>query len=147
MIRTLAAAVAIASLTACASVPMGTPSQDAALKKFEPVEGKAAVYIYRNEMMGMTSRLEVLVNGGDVGSTKGLTYLRLELPPGRHKLTSRAEFSDSMRIDVEAGRVYYVWQEVKAGGWWGPTSKLHLVDAAIGQAGVRECGLVAAATE
>ncbi|WP_168196438.1 hypothetical protein [Bdellovibrio sp. NC01] len=36
---------------------------------------------------------------------------------------------------------YYVWQEVKMGILWART-KLHKVDEAEGQAGVRQCSLV-----
>ena len=146
MLRKIAAAVAIASLTACASVPMGTPSQDAALKKFEPVEGKAAVYIYRNEMFAYGVRMDVLVNGEDIGTTAALSYIYTTLPPGQHKISSKAEDNTSIRLNAEAGKVYYVWQEAVSGSWYA-RSKLHLVDEKTGQAGVRECGLVAALAE
>lgn len=140
MIRTFVAAIALASLAACSTVPTGPVEQDNALKAFKPVDGKAAVYIYRNEFMAPGIRMDVLINGVEIGSTSAMTYLYAELPPGRHQITSKAEDTHTLTLDAQAGQVAYIWQEVKAGGWYA-RSKLQLVDAATGQAGVKECRL------
>lgn len=42
------ALVLAAALAGCASVPMGDPAQDAALKTFSAKPETAGVYIYRN---------------------------------------------------------------------------------------------------
>ena len=41
---------------------------------------------------------------------------------------------------TEAGKTYFVWQEVKM-GMFSARSRLGLVEAAKGQAGVKSCGL------
>lgn len=140
MIRTLTAAIVMASLAACSSVPLGAPEQDSALKTFRPVDGKTALYIYRNEFMAPGIRMDVLVNGVEIGSTTAKTYLYAELPPGRHQITSKAEDNHTILFDAVPGQVAYVWQEVKMGGWYA-RSKLQLVDEETGQAGVKECKL------
>lgn len=140
LIRTIAAAFSLSIIAACSSVPMGTAQQDGEVKKFAPPVDKAAVYIYRNEFMAPGIRMDVLVNGIDIGSTTAKTFLYTELPPGRHTITSKAENNHSIEIQTKAGESSYVWQEVKLGGWYA-RSKLQQVDAATGQSGVRECKL------
>lgn len=140
MIRTIAAAITVTALAACSSVPMGTPEQDAALKLFKPVDGKAVIYVYRDETMWMTNRMDIQVNGVEIGSTTGLTYIQAELPPGRHQITSKAEDNHTITIEAKPGQILYVWQEVKMGGWMA-RSKLQVVDEATGQAGVRKTKL------
>lgn len=140
MIRSLVAAGTLSMLAACSAVPMGSPGQDAELKSFRPIDGKASVYIFRNEFMAAGIRMDVLVNGIEIGSTTAMTYLHAELPPGRHQITSKAEDNHTISIDAVPGQVSYVWQEVKMGGWYA-RSKLQVVDEVAGQAGVRECKL------
>ncbi len=47
----------------------------------------------------------------------------------------------ALPIDVEAGKSYYVWQEVKMGVMVA-RSALHLVSADVGQSGIRKCDLL-----
>lgn len=122
------------------SVDMAPVESDRARKKFLPPAGIAGLYVYRNENMGGTFRMKVSVDGQPIGQTMQLTYLYKELPAGKHRIESLAEDTASIELDVQAGEIYYVWQEVKLGSF-SPRSKLHLVDATKGQKGVLESGL------
>lgn len=137
----LAAAIAVA-VSGCASVPMGDPTQDAALKTFQPAPGQAGIYVYRNEMIGGAVKMDVLVDGGHIGETAPKTYIYKEVAPGRHSVASKAENTDTLELDLQPGALAYIWQEVKMGVLFART-KLHLMDEQEGKKGVLETKLAA----
>lgn len=128
-------------MTGCASVPMASKSADAQAKTFTPDPGKAVLYVYRNETIGAAIKMPLLVDGESVGDTAAHTYVRKDLSPGQHTITSKTEKDSTLTIDMVAGQIYYVWQEVKM-GMFSARSALHQVDAAKGQKGVEESKLV-----
>jgi PBP1b-binding outer membrane lipoprotein LpoB len=118
MIRKLIAVVALVGvlgMTGCASVPMAPKAMDAQAKQFQPAPDKAKVYIYRNEVMGSAIKMPVLIDNVEVGDTVSKTYIEKDLAPGPHTITSKSEKDSSLTIDMLAGKVYYVWQEIKMG--------------------------------
>jgi hypothetical protein len=129
--------------SACASVPMGDPQQDAFLKTFVSPEETAGLYVYRNETFGAAVKMNVLVDNKTLGATAAKTYLYTELSPGEHTVTSLAENTETLKIDVKAGGLYYIWQEVKMGVLYA-RNKLHLIDdEEKGKAGVLQTKLAA----
>lgn len=139
--KKLIAAVSVTVLFAgCASVNMGDPKQDAALKEFKVAPGKAAIYVYRNESMGGAVKMDVQVDGVPMGQTAAKTYLYQEVAPGKHTVTSAAENTDTLEVDVKPGTLAYIWQEVKMGVMYART-KLHLVPEQEGKKGVQESKL------
>lgn len=140
MKKILFAAVITFGLVGCASVPMGDAKQDAALKTFSIPADKAGVYIYRNESMGGSVKMDVALDGKAIGQTAANTYLYKEIAPGKHTISSTAENTDSVEIDAKPGTLSYVWQEVKMGVLYA-RNKLHLVDEAEGKKGVLETKL------
>lgn len=135
--------VSLLVMAGCASVPMGDPQKDAALKTFNAPQNKAAIYVYRNESMGAAVKMPVTVDGQVLGDTLAKTYLYTEVEPGSHELVSKAENDSTLKIDTVAGKNYYVWQEVKMGILYA-RSKLQLVDDQTGQGGVKESKLTVA---
>jgi len=143
MLRKLASvALILMGLVGCVSVPMGDPQQDLALKAFSAKPDVAGIYIYRNETMGAAVRMDVEVDGKPLGQTGANTYFYTEVSPGKHMVTSKAENTDSLEVDTVAGKLYYIWQEVKMGVLYART-KLHLVTEAEGKKGVLETKLAA----
>ncbi len=140
----LVLASTVSLLAGCAAVPMGDPAQDASLKKFNAPQDKAALYVYRNETFGAAVKMGVVLDGKMIGDTAAHTYLYKEVDPGHHTVVSKSEEDSEVNFDAVAGHVYYVWQEIKM-GLWQPNSKLHLVEAKEGQAGVTESKLVVGA--
>ena len=137
-------------LTACASVEMAENNADISAKKFlPPPDGKASLYIYRNEIFGNTITKQVLLNGIVIGETAGQTYFHLNLQPGRYFIASpagRSLFLESgttggrnTTIDLQGGKTYFVWQEIKAGG----PAWLQIVNETTGKQGVKESELIA----
>lgn len=142
--RLIPLGVALLIMSGCASVPMGDPAKDAALKTFNAPQGKAAVYVYRNETFGTAVKMPVVLDDKVIGDTAAKTYLYEEVAPGTHHLVSKAENDSTLSFDAAAGKVYYVWQEVKM-GVLSARSKLQMVDEKTGQDGVKESKLAVAA--
>ena len=140
MKKLLIAAAVVVNLVGCATVNMGDAKQDAAAKTFTAPKDKAALYIYRNETMGAAVKMDVDLDGKPLGQTAATTYLYKEVAPGKHTITSKAENTDTLEIDAKPGMLYYIWQEVKM-GVLSARSKLQLVDASTGKAGVSESKL------
>lgn len=136
------AALFALSLVGCASVPMGDSKQDAALKTFAAKPDVAGVYIYRNESFGAAVRMDVEVDGKALGQTAAKTYFYTEVAPGKNTITSKSENDDTLQIETAAGKLYYIWQEVKMGVLYART-KLHLVGEDEGKKGVLESQLAA----
>ena len=117
-----------------------TLAQDATLKSFTIAPGKAGIYVYRNESIGGAVKMDLAIDGQDIGQTAAKTYLYSEVGPGFHTIVSRSENTDSVGVDAKPGSLTYIWQEVKMGALYART-KLHLVDEAEGRKGVQESRL------
>ena len=143
MSRLFAGALVVLAMliSGCASVPMADPARDAELKSFKVNPEKARLYVYRNETFGAAIKMTVLLDGKILGDTASKTYLFAEIEPGNHRLISKTENDSILDFTALAGRIYYVWQEVKM-GLFAARSNLQLVDEQTGQAGVRESSLV-----
>lgn len=133
--------VAAAFITGCTSVPMADVTRDAKAKTFSVSADKANVYVYRNEAMGGAVKMDVALNGKPLGQSAAKTYFAIEVPPGKHTLVSKAENDSTLDLVAEAGKNYFVWQEVKMGVLYA-RNQLQLVDESTGKAGVAECKLI-----
>lgn len=131
---------AFLALSGCASVPMGDAQQDASAKTFKIAAGKSGVYVYRNESIGASVKIDVAIDGHPIGQTAAKTYLYKEVAPGKHTISSSAENTDTIEVDAKPGALTYIWQEVKMGVLYART-KLHLVSSADGRKGVQETSL------
>jgi hypothetical protein len=110
----IAAIATIAGLTACA--PMAPAPQSAAAPRIESTPGKAVVYIVRTrpDMSYLTAQL--VLDDQIIGATFAGTYLRLELTPGRHRISGSGEDNGAMTFDVQPDRVYFI-QHTVSGSW------------------------------
>jgi hypothetical protein len=126
-------------LSGCASVPMATLEQDAKAKDFSALPDKGVVYIYNNSS-SMSLAESISVNGKVVGSITGNTYFRFNLIPGKYIINSFASYgSSSVDLNVEAGKNYFVWQELHF-----RSTTLEQVNETEGHKGVLETKLIAA---
>ncbi|MFY0731737.1 DUF2846 domain-containing protein [Pseudomonas sp. NFX15] len=136
--------LALTALTGgCASVKMADESQDAQAKTFQVARDKAHIYVYRNESMGAGVKMPVALNGKPVGQTVAKSYLMLSVPAGQQTLVSSAENDSELKLTAEAGKNYFVWQEVKV-GFIKARNSLQVVDEQTGRAGVAESKLIQA---
>lgn len=137
-------AAAFMLVTGCASVQMASPDKDIAAKSFAVKADKANIYVYRNESMGAAIKMPVIMDGKLIGDTAAKTYVKLEVTPGDHTMLSKAENESTLNLRAEAGKNYFVWQEVKM-GVFSARSSLQLVDETAGRAGVQECKMIQSA--
>lgn len=135
--------VVTALSTGCASVKMADETQDAQAKTFQVTPDKANIYVYRNESMGAGVKMPVALNGKPVGATVAKSYLMLSVPAGQQTLVSSAENDSELKLSAEAGKNYFVWQEVKV-GFIKARNSLQVVDEKTGLSGVSESKLIQA---
>lgn len=132
------ALLSLLALGGCASVPMATPQQDAAAKKFNVPAGKSRIYLYRNESFGGAIKMAVSLDGKTMGQTGPETFFVWDVNPGHHTIESLTENTAKLSLDTQPNKLYFVWQEVKM-GLLSARSLLHKVDRQAGEKGVMEC--------
>ena len=125
-------------LSGCATVSMMSADDDKRAKSFEVKSGKANIYLYRHETFGAAIKMPVSVNGRMAGETASKTYFLWEVDPGTYDISSHTENTSTLKLIVEAGKNYFVWQEVKM-GLFAARSELRQVDEATGRREVAEC--------
>lgn len=132
-----AAALGIALLSGCASVPMESAEKDKELKAFPaPPQNQAGLYIFRDSALGFSLKKTLKVDNQVVGETAINTYFYQVISPGPHVLATESEFSDNtINLNAEAGKNHYVRQSIKYGVFVGG-AKLGEVPEAEGQKGV-----------
>lgn len=126
--------------TACASVPMHSKVEDQNAKQFKPSADKGKIYIYRNEMLGGITKIKLSLDGRSMGANAPKTFHVWEVEPGNHEVTCGAENSDNLKLNIEKGKIYYIWQEMKM-GMVTAGCMLHNVTERKGQKGVLGCSL------
>jgi hypothetical protein len=108
----LVGASACTALSGCAIVTLMSmePEQRAAL--FLVPADKAVIYVYRDGANDDTRLLALSVDGNPVGEIPPTKFLFHEVAPGHHTLASLGAESDSIELDTEAGKAYFVGQVV-----------------------------------
>lgn len=89
----------------CAQLP--PPPEDAAAKRFEAIPGKSVIYLARHALEPRYVAT-VALDDNMIGSTYRGTYIRIELPPGKHRLRGMAGDSGSIELVTEPGKVYFI---------------------------------------
>src|SRR5687767_12446186 len=96
----------------CASVPLASLEDDTKAKTFTVKSGKANIYVYRNETFGGAVSMTVALNGKVAGQTGAQTFFLWEVDPGPYEISSISEGTSLIKLTAEAGKSYFVWQEV-----------------------------------
>jgi len=132
------AALAVALLSGCASVPMESADKDQALKTFAaPTGDHAGLYIFRDSAMGPALKKTVKLDDQVVGETAAKTYFYRLITPGQHVLATESEFGDNtLNLNALAGKNYYVRQSIKMGLFVGG-ARLEEVSETEGKQGVQ----------
>ena len=119
MFKSLTAAlVVIVSLAACALAPTAQQTQAV---RIEGTPGVGVVYLVRSNPDLSYLPATVTLDGRLIGTTYAGTYIRLEIPAGRHRLSGYGVDSGAISLEVQPDRVYFVHQTV-AGSWRSPSS-------------------------
>lgn len=139
----LLAGALIILLTGCTSAPMAL-KQDTKAKLFSPPSKRALIFIYRNGDEGLSelvlpTLVTVSLNGTTLGKTSAKTFFRLNVKPGNYTIGSIAEKAVTLNLAVEAGKIYYVQQEITT---WSPRIFLRQVSEIKGHAAVLESRVI-----
>jgi hypothetical protein len=116
----IAVLVVVVSLAACAVGPTTQQTQAVPIKG---TPGVAVVYLVRSNPDLSYLPATVTLDGQLVATTYAGTYLRMEVPAGRHRLSGYGIDSGAINLDVQGDRVYFVHQTV-AGSWRSPSSMM-----------------------
>ncbi|WP_407352836.1 DUF2846 domain-containing protein [Luteimonas sp. R10] len=94
------------------------------LKRFEPVPGKASVYVCREPALLVARGVKtvVLIDNEPIGTLKQNSFVHTEVEPGKHGVLLRHDGINSgaggfMTFDVESGDVRFFWVGVTGNGW------------------------------
>jgi hypothetical protein len=128
-------------LVGCASPIKAPVENDTAAKVFTPIKDKASLFVYRNENYGGAVGMPIKINGLDIGETGAKTFFRLNLTSGMYVISSEAENTSELPLNLVEGRNYFVWQEARMGIWKARTT-LRQVDEKTGLEGVLESSLL-----
>lgn len=138
----LAAAIgAMAALSGCATYQAGSVSRGDQLKRFEPVPGKASIYVCRIPAMLSARGVKtvVYVDNEAIGTLRQNSFVHTVVEPGKHGVLLRHDGMNSgaggfMPFEAAAGEVRFFWVGVTGKGWGVLT-----VDNFDTEADAREC--------
>ena len=116
------AATALSIFAGCASLPspetMRAETSSFVLPKL-PEAGKAIVYVVRPSSLGALVRFNVFLNdqeaNSEMGFTRGTEYIYFSVPPGDHKIFSKAENWAESLVSVKAGDIVFIQQDTSMG--------------------------------
>jgi hypothetical protein len=111
-------------------------SQPAAEQK----DSSAIVYIIRPTSFAFLIKMDIDCDSLHIGSTKAKKYVYTRVAPGKHVFVSRSENNYRFTLNVEAGKVYYIKQEVKLGALYAETA-LELLNEEDGKKYLSKCKL------
>ncbi len=124
--RPLALVLVAWMLSSCAA-GLASPNRDTEAKRFRALPDKACIYVVPPN--GSTA-VTVAMDGRNVARLEETSFLRLDVPPGRHVLTVAAasllpfflrQTPDALTVEAEAGHCYYLralWEKAERG--WRP---------------------------
>lgn len=109
-------------LQGCATLPppetMKAEVQNFQLPKL-PEPGKAIVYVVRPSQIGGLVRFNVFLNDqkaeSEMGFTRGSQYIYFQVPPGEHRIQSKAENWSEWIVNANAGDIVFIQQEAAMG--------------------------------
>jgi hypothetical protein len=109
ILRALAFSTLLTLLGGCVTPPPPTPAELQA-KRFDPVPGKAVVYLYRDQVNYPTVAAPIALNGNDVGANFAGTFFRFVVEPGEQRISGTVADNGALRFNVAANQIYFVQQ-------------------------------------
>ena len=123
--KSLAAIMLAATvLSGCATYQAGSPTVSDQLKRFEPVPGKASIYVCRipAALVARGVKTVVLVDNTPIGTLRQNSFVHTVVDPGKHGVLLRHDGMSSgaggfMTFEASAGEVRFFWVGVTGKGW------------------------------
>jgi hypothetical protein len=123
------------------SVNKASPEQLAQALKFLPVPGKAVLYLYRKQYVGMLMGMDVVLNGELIGQTRGYCFYRLLLEPGQYTLSGDKKCVGNLSFEAKDGQAIYIEKEITMGAMSGGYRYVTASSIAEAQEKIRGCKL------
>jgi hypothetical protein len=82
-----------------------------------PKPDKAVLVIARTTSIGFAVTIENYLDKKLIGQTKGKSYFMTDVQPGQHYVMGHAENWATARINFEAGKIYFLNQDIRMGVW------------------------------
>lgn len=136
----------LSMILGCASTSKAPESKSTEAKTFKAPDDRGSVYLYRTgRAFGAAGQLQVKVNSLAAGGTGPGTFFRWDFKPGTYTfLSSTGESSAVVQLDIEAGKVYYLRQDMRMGLEAGRVTLIE-VDSKQGMNEVKNCKLLVSA--
>jgi PBP1b-binding outer membrane lipoprotein LpoB len=99
-------------LSGCAPVQMASRDQDASAKTFKVAPNKSNIFVYRCLPPDGGIPIQISLDGKVAGKTSINTYFLFEVDPGSHEIVSAATNRSSLKLNTEAGRSYFISQQI-----------------------------------
>jgi hypothetical protein len=112
--------------------------KDSFAKSLTPIPDKAIVYIMRTSLFGMAIPLKLDCDSFEVGWIQSKTYLFTIIDPGEHVFKASSENEYTLKVSLEAGKIYYFDQEAKMGIAYART-KIKMIDEEEGKKYLLKC--------
>jgi hypothetical protein len=104
--------LALLAFAVAGCAPLPPSPQDLEAKRFEPVGGKAVIYVVRLYPDVSREVATLMLDDRMMGSTYPGTYFRWVVEPGRHVIRGYAADAGGITLDVQPGRIYFIEQSV-----------------------------------
>jgi hypothetical protein len=114
--------------------------KDSITRNLSPIPGKAIVYIVRPTIMGFAVPMRLDCDSFQVGWIGAKSFLYTILDSGEHTFKALSENEFHLKVNLEAGKIYYMEQQVKMGIMYART-KLKLLTDEAGKKELSKCGL------
>ncbi|NLD91259.1 MAG: DUF2846 domain-containing protein [Fibrobacter sp.] len=83
--------------------------------EIKAVPNKATIVIYRSSPFNLSVTIDNYIDNTFIGQTQGKSYFITKVDPGSHYLIGASENNACAKITVDAGKVYYIQQEIYQG--------------------------------
>lgn len=80
--------------------------------RFESEPDSGVIYIYRHQYAGFLVGMNVMLDSALIGQTRGFCFYRLVAAPGTHIISGDKRFPASVSVDIGAGEILYIEQEI-----------------------------------
>jgi hypothetical protein len=87
-------------------------AEKVAALRFEAEPNAGVIYVYRNQYAGLLVGMNVMLDSMLIGQTRGFCFYRLVVAPGTHIVGGDKHCQTSVSVDVGAGQIAYVEQEI-----------------------------------
>ena len=123
-------------LSACSTAPLAPVEADKQGKAFQALPQQAALYIYRESILGAATSVSVDLGRQPLGRLTADTWIRLDLDPAQYAVRcTTMENSDTAVVDLAAGQVRFLEVAMRVGWTW-PRCAVVETDASEGRSAV-----------